>query len=65
MATTKLNLAPVRTCGPAKHRFPSKQAARAAADYTARCDARERPTAGPVNTYWCRACGAWHVGHKH
>jgi hypothetical protein len=62
MATTRLRIPPVSDiCG--KYRFHDPGKAQVAADQLRERNKARGESDGMLTTYWCRACGAWHVGH--
>lgn len=59
----RLNIPPVGVCPRAKQRHHSRAMAEVEIDRLAMLGL-DRPELGPLHHYWCRACGAWHVGHR-
>jgi hypothetical protein len=63
LAKQRLNLPLQGQCVHRKARFYSRAVAEARMEPLAESDRVNRPSAGPLNTYWCGICSAWHIGH--
>ena len=63
---TRLNI-PLngKPCGKTRYYTrPEAEAHRSALESWERAQGHAPPSLGPLNTYWCQRCSAYHVGHR-